>query len=48
MLFKHRNWLRIGNTSTQMVAKVLNEDFALIEAFILDSGYEDIACLEID
>ena len=41
-------WLRIGNTSTQMVAKVLNDDFALIEAFLLDSGYEDIACLEID
>jgi hypothetical protein len=31
-----------------MVAKVFNEDFALIEAFLTDSSYEDLACLEID
>jgi predicted nuclease of predicted toxin-antitoxin system len=41
-------WLRLGNTSTNMVAKVFNEDFALIEAFLTDSSYEDLACLEID
>ena len=41
-------WLRIGNTSTKMVAKLLNDDFALIEAFLTDSSYEDLACLEID
>jgi len=41
-------WLRIGNTSTTMVAKVLNDDFTLIEAFLSDSSYEDLACLEID
>lgn len=41
-------WLRIGNTSTKMVAKVLNDDFALIEAFHTDSSYEDLACLEIN
>jgi predicted nuclease of predicted toxin-antitoxin system len=40
-------WLRIGNTSTLMVAKVLNDDFDLIKAFLTDSSYEDIACLEI-
>lgn len=40
-------WLRIGNTSTLMVAKVLNDDFSLIEAFLTDSSYEDLACLEI-
>ena len=40
-------WLRIGNTSTLNVAKVLNGDFALIKAFLTDSSYEDLACLEI-
>ena len=40
-------WLRIGNTSTLMVAKVLNDDFDLIKAFLTDSSYEDIACLEV-
>jgi predicted nuclease of predicted toxin-antitoxin system len=40
-------WLRIGNTSTQMVAKILNDDFALIEAFLTDLSYESLACLEI-
>src|SRR4030042_3033690 len=40
-------WLRIGNTSTLMVAKILNDDFDLIKAFFTDSSYEDIACLEI-
>jgi len=41
-------WLRIGNTSTEMVAKVLNDDFALIEAILTDSSYENLACLEIN
>jgi len=40
-------WLRTGNTSTLIVAKVLIDDFALIKAFLTDSSYEDIACLEI-
>lgn len=40
-------WLRIGNTSTRMIAEVLNDDFALIKAFLTDSSYEDLACLEV-
>jgi predicted nuclease of predicted toxin-antitoxin system len=40
-------WLRIGNTSTKMVAKVLIDDFALIKAFHKDPSYQDLACLEI-
>jgi len=40
-------WLRIGNTSTKMVAKVLIDDFTLIKAFHTDPSYQDLACLEI-
>jgi len=40
-------WLRIGNTSTQMVAKELIDDFAIIKAFLTDSSYQDLACLEL-
>ena len=40
-------WLRIGNTSTAGIAKVLSEDFELIKAFISDDSYKELSCLEI-
>jgi predicted nuclease of predicted toxin-antitoxin system len=40
-------WLRIGNTSTARIAEVINEDFELIQAFLTDSSYKDLSCLEI-
>ena len=35
-------WLRIGNASSSRIAKVLNEDFDLIKAFITDDSYKVI------
>ena len=40
-------WLRIGNTCTSSIAKVLNEDWELIHAFLTDTSYKDLSCLEI-
>jgi predicted nuclease of predicted toxin-antitoxin system len=40
-------WLRIGNTTTDKIAKVLEEDFELITLFITDSSYKDLSCLEM-
>jgi len=41
-------WLRIGNTSTENLIKILRENYILIEEFTSNPNYEDIACLEID
>ena len=41
-------WLRIGNASTARIAKVLNEDFELIQTFLTDNSYKDLSCLEVD
>ncbi len=40
-------WLRIGNTTTQNLVKVLESHFDVIKSFLSDSNYADIACLEI-
>lgn len=41
-------WLRIGNTSTNNIAKVLSDKLNLIEDFIQNPDSKEIACLEID
>lgn len=41
-------WLRIGNTSTQDLVRNINTHFDLIKAFLTDSAYKEVACLEID
>ncbi len=41
-------WLRIGNASTARIAKVLNEDFELIQTFLTDNSYKDLSYLEVD
>jgi len=40
-------WLRVGNTSTNSIANILLEKSELINSFVEDSSYQDIACLEI-
>ena len=40
-------WLRIGNTSTLNIEKVLRQNFDLIKSFLKDPEYKDIGCLEI-
>ncbi len=41
-------WLRIGNTKTDNIVKVLRENYELINPFINDDIYREITCLEID
>lgn len=41
-------WLRMGNTSTDNLIKVLQNHSDIIRAFVIDKTYEDIGCLEID
>ncbi len=41
-------WLRIGNTSTQKIAKLLLENKELISLFISDTNYKGLSCLEMD
>ena len=41
-------WLRIGNTSTQIIEKVLRDNFELIKTFLTDPNYKEIGCLEIN
>ena len=41
-------WLRIGNTSTENLAKSIEGHAEIIKAFITDNNYKDIGCLEID
>ena len=41
-------WLRIGNTATESLAKVLFDNFELIKDFVTDSSFKDLSCLEID
>jgi len=41
-------WLRIGNTSTINIAKVLIENLELIREFIQSPDYKELSCLEID
>jgi len=41
-------WLRIGNTSTKNILKVLKTNYNLIKEFAENANYKNIACLEID
>ena len=41
-------WLRIGNTSTSNIAKVLADNRDLIKEFIESPSYTELTCLEID
>ena len=41
-------WLRIGNTSTQNIAKVLIDNLDLIQDFIQSPDYKELSCLEIN
>lgn len=40
-------WLRIGNTTTNFLAQIINSKTATIKSFIQDNEYNEIACLEI-
>jgi predicted nuclease of predicted toxin-antitoxin system len=41
-------WLRLGNTSTKDIAKCVTENYELINEFMDNMDYKDLACLEID
>ncbi|NLM66203.1 MAG: DUF5615 family PIN-like protein [Enterococcus sp.] len=41
-------WLRLGNTSTQEIEKILRKNFDLIKTFLTDPDYKEIGCLEIN
>jgi predicted nuclease of predicted toxin-antitoxin system len=41
-------WLRIGNTSTKNIEKVLRKNLYLIKAFLTDPNFSDLGCLEIN
>ena len=41
-------WLRIGNTSTINITKVLIDNQDLIREFIQSPDYKELSCLEID
>jgi predicted nuclease of predicted toxin-antitoxin system len=39
--------LRVGNTSTNYIAEIINQKAEIISDFIEKPEYESIACLEI-
>ncbi len=41
-------WLRTGNTSTNNLVKLLEDNYELIYEFILNESYKDVGCIEID
>jgi predicted nuclease of predicted toxin-antitoxin system len=41
-------WLRLGNTSTQNIEKVLRKNYDLIEIFLTDPNFSENGCLEIN
>jgi len=41
-------WLRFGNTSTDNLIKILNENQSIITEFIENPEYRHIGCLEIN
>ena len=40
-------WLRLGNTSTKNIEKVLKNNYELIKEFLTDPDYKETGCLEI-
>ena len=40
-------WLRLGNTSTHNIEKVLRKKFGLIKDFLTCPNFSEIGCLEI-
>ena len=41
-------WLRLGNTSSQNLARIFSGHFEVITSFLTDDNYKDLACLEIN
>jgi predicted nuclease of predicted toxin-antitoxin system len=41
-------WLRMGNTSTKSLEKIIRENEIIIKEFLEHSDYKEISCLEID
>lgn len=41
-------WLRLGNTSTDNIVHCLKQNDELINEFITNVDYKDLACLELD
>tara|TARA_B100000508_G_scaffold138536_1_gene134826 strand:+ start:461 stop:805 length:345 start_codon:yes stop_codon:yes gene_type:complete len=41
-------WLRTGNRKTDDLAKLLTDRSVIIQEFLTDNSYRDIACIEID
>lgn len=40
-------WLRLGNTTTDLVADIINTRHSIIKDFVNSDAYSEIACLEI-
>ena len=41
-------WLRLGNTSTKNIEKILRKNLVLIKDFLTDPNFSEIGCLEIN
>lgn len=41
-------WLRLGNSSTKNIEKILRNNFELIHSFFNEPVFKEIACLEIN
>ena len=41
-------WLRTGNRRTSDLAELLKDRSVIIQEFLTDKSYKDIACIEID
>ena len=41
-------WLRTGNRKTDDLAKLLTDRSVIIQEFLTDDSYKNIACIEID
>lgn len=41
-------WLRLGNTTTNAIAELLNSKQKIILEFLVDDEYSNLSCLEID
>lgn len=41
-------WLRMGNTSTKSLEKIMRENEILIKEFLENYDYKEISCLELD